>query len=107
MQRPTPDPQAPYSTATAIATCATGQRVLSGGHFINVIGEIYEAAISEDGRSWIVSGVNLVNAAGQLVAIAHCAPSGEEDGKSYEEAHAAALQEARSLTAKATAARVR
>jgi hypothetical protein len=102
-----PDPQAPYSFATATATCATGQRVVSGGHFMNVIGEIFQAEMSEDGRSWIVSGVNFVNAAGQVVATAHCAPTGEEDGKPYEEAHAAALREARELTAKARAARSR
>ena len=61
----------------AAATCAPGERAVSGGYVDDVIvGEVFGNAATVDGTSWLVMAANYGDTAGTLTAYAYCAPTG-------------------------------
>lgn len=93
--------------AVAIATCADGQRIASGGYFHEVLslGEVYGNVPSEDGSSWIVVAYNWADpegdfAAGELNSIAYCVPAPDASTAPYAERRAAALAQAQAIVAR-------
>jgi hypothetical protein len=93
--------------AEAVATCPDGSKVISGGYVqdIGTLGTILYNAPDEGDTSWIVDGLNWGDPDnpdlqdGVLIAIAYCAPSPDADHAPYAERRAAALAQARKVTA--------
>ena len=77
----------------AAATCASGERVVSGGYVNDVtVGEVFGNAASADGSSWLVLAANYGDIAA-LTAFAYCAPTGVAVSSSAASRHRAAERE--------------